>query len=113
MADRLETTHGRFGCAIREGRVSAWVELEGELDAAAALEVERAICEATAGKLEVVLDLRRLRSIDDAGLRLVGRIDALVARTHGKLFVLHAPPGVRRLLSSVGIGERISAAAGP
>jgi anti-anti-sigma factor len=113
MAPRAETTPEPFRYAIREGRVSAWVELQGELDAAAACEAEQAICDVTVDKLEAVLDLSRLTSIDDAGLCFLVRFNARAERNGCKLVMLKAAPEVRRLLWSTGVGGARSRATYP
>lgn len=91
-----------FSCRWSDSGVgAAWVRVAGELDLAAAPQLEATLQVAQLNASKVVLDLRALSSIDPAGARVIAAAAAR-ARPNGRLMVVRGAPEVDRLLTLTG-----------
>lgn len=91
-----------------DGPIST-VRLTGELDIAAADEIERAIEEverSTTGIL--VIDLRALEFMDSTGLRLILSADARARERGSNLILVRGPEAVDRVFRTAGLDRRLS-----
>jgi anti-anti-sigma factor len=97
-----------FVCVWRTGRYGAiWVDLAGELDLAASVELARTLRETQARSTLVVLDLRELTFMDAAGAHVI--IDAgLSARKAARgLIVARGPTQVDMVFTLTGTSEQV------
>jgi anti-sigma B factor antagonist len=76
----------------------AWVQLAGELDLAAAPELEATLHDAGARAQVVVLDLRQLGFIDSAGVHAILRASVRAQQAGRRLIVARGQRQVARLL---------------
>ncbi len=93
-----------FRVEVHDGEDPVRVAPVGELDLATGGELEARLSELLeAGVRDVVLDLRELRFIDSAGIRLILVADK-AARAEGRGFaVISGPPVVQRVLEISGL----------
>ncbi|HTI34232.1 MAG TPA: STAS domain-containing protein [Miltoncostaea sp.] len=89
-----------------------WLALEGELDLAGADEVGSRLIDACEGVRHAVIDTRRLRFVDLAGLRLLVELGERIHRRGAELSVI-AGPRVRRLADLTDLGDRLDLDATP
>jgi anti-sigma B factor antagonist len=80
----------------------AWVQLVGELDLAAAPELQATLCEAEARADIVVLDLRQLTFMDSAGVHAILRASVRARQTGHRLILARGQRQVDRLLGLAG-----------
>jgi anti-sigma B factor antagonist len=96
-----------FRCDVKEGRLSALVELSGELDLATVEAVRETLRSLMASKRSLTLDLRRLTFIDSTGLRLVLEIDAASRQDGFNFALVKGPETVQRLFAISGTLDRL------
>jgi anti-anti-sigma factor len=85
------------------------VRPSGELDHDTAPQLDRALNAVQAPGRDVVLDLRGLRSVDSAGLRIIVAGLDRGDRLGGKLHVI-AGDVARRVFDAAGLADRLAAA---
>ena len=103
-----------FKCALSYGGLdSAWVRAVGELDIAAALELERILRDAVVRARLLVVDLRDLSFIDSSGVHVI--VDACVRaeRTPCRVVVIQGSPRVHRVFALTGLDRLIEIVADP
>jgi anti-anti-sigma factor len=89
----------RFSCTLREsGLDAAWVRAAGELDIAAAPQLEQTLREAEARARGVVLDLRELTFMDSSGVHVIVDASTRARAAGNRLVVVRGPSQVDRLL---------------
>jgi anti-sigma B factor antagonist len=88
--------------ALDDGDV-AWVQLAGELDLAAAPELQATLHDAEARAHVVVLDLRQLTFMDSAGVHAILRASARAQQIGHRLVVARGQRQVDRLLGLAGV----------
>ena len=86
--------------------------MSGELDRAVCPEFEERLAEAMRASGTVTLDLRRLSFMDSAGYAVLVRA-ARAARPEAKLILTGCAGQVSRLLSLVGLPEKVKMKASP
>jgi len=96
-----------FRCDVRQGRASAVVELQGELDLATVDEVREALQKLVTTKRSVILDLRDLGFIDSSGLRLILETDALARQDGFNFALVRGPSTVQRLFALTGMEDHL------
>ena len=97
-----------FECRCRfDGRGQASLELNGELDRAVCEEFEARLEEAQRASTVVTLDLSRLTFMDSAGYAVLFWA-ARDSRPKAKLLLAGCGGQVRRLLSLVGLPEKVT-----
>jgi anti-anti-sigma factor len=91
------------------GRDAAWVHVTGDLDLAAAPQLEWTLREPAWARL-VVLDLRELAFMDSSGAKAI--VDASIrARRDGRrLLLLRGPPNVDRVFALAGSSDKVEIA---
>lgn len=97
-----------FVCSRTNGdRDAAWVHVTGDLDLAAAPELELTLREPALQARLVVLDLRDLGFMDSSGVKAI--VDATIhARRDGRrLFLLRGPPNVDRVFALTGSSDKV------
>jgi anti-sigma B factor antagonist len=101
-------TSSAFACEVIPERGRVRVAPVGELDLAAAPELDRTVRELwRSGFRAVVLDLRGVCFLDVSGLRLILELDA-VARSDSSSFALIAGGrNVQRVFTLTGCGDRL------
>ncbi len=103
-----------FKCALSYGGLaSAWVRAAGELDVAAALELERTLRDAVIRARLLVLDLRGLTFIDSSGVHVI--VDACVRaeRAPCRVVVIQGSSQVQRVFAITGLDQLIDIVADP
>jgi len=98
----------RFTCTHERGTCASWVHLAGELDIATAPRLSRALAEAQAGALLVVLDPSRLSFIDCAGLHVITDAAARARSGSGWLLLVGSSPVLERLLALTGTQDLVT-----
>ena len=97
-----------FRCLLREsGRDVAWVRVTGELDIAAAPQLEDSLRMAQLQARRVVLDLRELTFIDCAGLRVVVAAGNHARQAGAHLVVVRGPSQVDRVFTLTGTSDAL------
>lgn len=97
----------RFECTCRlDARGTASLELSGELDGAVCSQFEKRLAEAQRASAVVTLDLRRLTFMDSAGYAALVWA-ARASRPEAKLILTGCAGQVSRLLSLVGLPEKV------
>jgi anti-anti-sigma factor len=76
---------------------ACWVHVAGRLDASAVCQLGRALGDPQMQAPMVVLDLRRLSSIDQSGVHAVINASLLTREAGRRLVILHGPPNVERM----------------
>lgn len=102
-----------FKCALSyDALESAWVRAAGELDVAAALELEQILREAVGARL-LVVDLRNLTFIDSSGVHVI--VDACVRVDRGpcRVVVIQGSPQVQSVFALTGLDQLIDIVADP
>jgi len=97
-----------FVCSWTDGgRDAAWVHVTGDLDLAAAPQLEWTLREAALQARLVVLDLRELGFMDSAGVKAI--VDASIrARRDGRrLLLLRGPPNVDRVFALTASSDKV------
>jgi anti-sigma B factor antagonist len=79
--------------------------LAGELDMAAAPELERSLVEAPADRDCLVLDMSALTFLDSTGIHFLVQLNAAAEREGWLLRLVPGPPEVQRVLEIVGVAE--------
>jgi anti-anti-sigma factor len=104
VLDRLTIQHDR--------RRGAWVlRLGGTLDLVSAPKLKLALVDlARAGAKEVVLDLSRLRSLDEVGLAVVLCEARHLSHRGGRLLLVDPPAGVRGVLEGTRAAQHLTVA---
>ena len=100
--DRLTIQHDRRRgvCVLR---------LAGTLDLVSAPKLKLALVDLTrAGSKEVVLDLSRLRSLDEVGLALVLCQARHLSHRGGRLLLVDPPAGVRDVLTGTRAAQHLT-----
>jgi anti-anti-sigma factor len=88
------------------GHAAAGIAVRGEVDLAAAAELELALDDAIReSRGDFVLDLSELGFLDSTGLRQILRARAWLARQDRALAVICPPGPVRRLFEQAGIAD--------
>ena len=92
-----------FSCRWSDSGVgAAWVRVAGDLDVAAAPQLEATLQVAQLNAWKVVLDLRALSSIDPAGARVIAAAAARARPDGRRLMVVRGAHEVDRLLTLTG-----------
>jgi anti-anti-sigma factor len=106
--DQADEMPPPFVCSRTDGdREAAWVHVTGDLDLAAAPQLEWTLREPSLQARLVVLDLRDLGFMDSSGAKAI--VDASVrARRDGRrLLLLRGPPNVDRVFSLTGSSDKV------
>jgi anti-anti-sigma factor len=94
-AGRADPAASRFSCSCTDGPLeAAWVHVAGELDMAAAPELDRTLREAQSRWRLVVLDLRELTFTDVSGVHAIVDASIRAREIDHRLVVLRPPPDV-------------------
>jgi anti-sigma B factor antagonist len=97
-----------YTCDVIPERSRVRVAPAGELDRMSSPELERTIRRLRdAGFDQVILDLRRLRFLDSAGLRLVLDLDASARADSHTLALVAGPPAIQRVFEISGTLDRL------
>jgi anti-anti-sigma factor len=92
-----------FVCSWTDGGLDAtWVHLGGELDMAAAPQLESTLREPQLQARLVVLDLRELAFIDVAGVRAIVTASIRARQTGRRLVLVRGLPNVHRMFTLAG-----------
>ena len=113
-ARRAQAPPAGFKCALSYGGLAtAWVRAAGELDIAAALELEQMLRDAVVRARLLVLDLRELTFIDSSGVHVI--VDACVRaeRAPCRVVVIQGSPQVQRVFALTGLDRLIDTVADP
>ena len=103
-----------FRCALSYGsHASAWVRAAGELDIAAAHELEQMLRGAVVRARLLVLDLRDLTFIDSSGAHVIVDVSVRANRTPCRLVVIHGSPQVQRMFAITGLDRLFETVADP
>ena len=96
-----------------DGSASAWLRVAGELDLAAAPELEQSLRDAVVRARLLVLDLRDLTFIDSSGVH--GIVDGCVRARPApcRVVVIHGPPQVQRVFALTGLDRLIETVTDP
>lgn len=98
-----------FRCEVAPDRESVIVRPVGELDLATAPVVDAQLSELVAvGFGSLVLDLRKLRFLDSAGLQLLLSWEAKSRSAGIDMRILPGPPAVQRVFDVAGVTNRVS-----
>jgi anti-sigma B factor antagonist len=97
-----------YHCDVIPERSRVRVAPAGELDRVSTPELERTIGELRqAGFDHVILDLRHLRFLDSAGLRLILDLDANARADSHTLALVAGPPEIQRVFEISGTLDRL------
>ena len=97
-----------FGVEITRNGTSALVALVGELDLATIEAVRRELRTLRRANVRrLFIDLRRLTFMGSTGLRLLVELDAGSRADGYELVVIKGPPAVHRVISLVGLEDRL------
>jgi anti-sigma B factor antagonist len=95
-------------CQVRfSGRGAAWIRACDELCLAGAQQFAQSVERALAGSLVVIVDLRRLTTIDSTCLNVLVDADALARRGGRRLVVVRGPAPIDRLFNLCGLSDRL------
>jgi anti-sigma B factor antagonist len=98
-----------FRCEVEPDRASVIVRPVGELDLATAPIIDAQLSELVgAGFKSLVLDLRKLRFLDSAGLRLLLSWDTKSRAAGVDMRMLPGPPAVQRVFDVAGVTDLVS-----
>ena len=103
-----------FECSVSfVGPASAWVRAAGDLDIAAALELEQILRGAVIRARLLVLDLRKLAFIDSSGVHVI--VDGCVRaeRAPCRVVVIQGSPQVQRVFALTGLDRLIEIVTDP
>lgn len=85
------------------------VSLDGDLDLATRAQIDQALHRLlTGGLTSIVIDLRRLRFLDSAGVHPIRRAAATAGGLGGSLRLVHARAEVQRVLDVTGLGHLVA-----
>src|SRR5579859_2310401 len=102
-AARPEALPPAFACSWTDrGRDAAWVHLVGELDLAAAPQLERTLGQPQLQTRLVVLDLRELAFIDSSGVHAIVNATTRAREQGRRLMLLRGPQNVDRVFTLTG-----------
>jgi anti-sigma B factor antagonist len=102
-AARAEALPPAFACSWTDrGRDAAWVHLVGELDLAAAPQLERTLGQPQLQARLVVLDLRELAFIDSSGVHAIVNATTRAREQGRRLMLLRGPQNVDRVFTLTG-----------
>lgn len=87
---------------VRDGTASVTIWLAGELDITSVAAARRAVADAEAGALRIVLDLSRVTFCDVAGARFLIGVSKLARAADTDLVVRYPQPRVSRVLDLTG-----------
>lgn len=97
-----------FECHASREPDHARLSLYGELDIAAATDLEAALEEVEHDRPErILLDLRGLTFLDSTGLRTLLAADTRAREAGRRLTILQGPDAVRRVFEITGLEERL------
>ncbi len=110
----IEAPPPGFTCAVSYcGLAWAWVRAAGELDIAAALELEQILRDAVTRARLLLLDLRELEFIDSSGVHVFGVACVRAKRAPCRVVVIHGSPQVQRMFVLTGLDRLIETVAEP
>jgi anti-sigma B factor antagonist len=92
-----------FSCRRSDCMSTVCLSVSGELDIAAAPQLERALAGAQADAALVILDLRELQFMDSSGVHLILAASGRVRQAGGRLVVVRGPYQVERIFALVGL----------
>ncbi len=103
IADRADGVSETFVCSCTDGGMAAaWVHVAGALDIATAPELERTLRETQLQAWLVLLDLRELKSMDRAGVRVIAEASRSARQLGRRLVLLRGVPDVDRMFALAG-----------
>ena len=89
------------------GRDAAWVHLTGALDLATVPQLEQTLEQFHLAARLVLLDLRRLESIDSSGVDAIVKASSRARRAARRLVLLRGPPSVDRMFMLDGSSDQL------
>jgi anti-sigma B factor antagonist len=97
-----------FLCICKTGSCAAWVHVAGELDLAAASELDEVLRDAQHGARLVVLDLRELTYIDSSAVHVILHATDRARREEGRLMLVRGPAQVDLVFALTGASDKVS-----
>lgn len=106
FAGREHAVGHALSCTVETTDVGpVWVHLVGELDISSACRLEHALHHADASGRTVVLDLRRLRSVDSSSVQVIVEASTRARQAKRRLMLIRGPSQVDRALALSGAAD--------
>jgi anti-sigma B factor antagonist len=102
-ANREHGVGQAFVCTLQAGDVGpAWVHVAGDLDISSAPRLERALRHTDTPSRPIVLDLRKLTSMDSSGVTVIVDASTRARRSRRRLIVVRGPSHIDRMFARSG-----------
>jgi anti-sigma B factor antagonist len=96
-----------FSCRRSDCASSVRLSVSGELDIAAAPQLDHALGRAQADAALVILDLRQLEFMDSSGVHLIVAASGRARQGSGQLVVVRGPVQAERMFAFVGLDRQL------